>query len=146
MSAGLIFRPARAGDAPELKRLNDAFNGPGPKSLSEMERDLAAPLGERVFVAQEGSALRGFCCCQIKRSFCYETVAVEITELYVEPGFQGRGVGKGLLKCAGEYFKDKPVEKFELLTGDDNCRAQGFYEHLGFSRSGELHYEKEIGS
>lgn len=141
----LLFRSARPEDAPELKRLNDDFNGPGPKSLSEVERDLEAPSGERVFVAQEGSALRGFCCCQVKRSFCYETVAVEIAELYVEPGLRGRGVGKSLLSCAADYFRDWPVGKFELLTGDDNCGAQGFYEHLGFLRSGELHYEKEIG-
>lgn len=145
MKAKVVFRAAVPSDAAELKRLNDDFNGPGKKTAACMAKDLAASGGERVFVAQSGMVLVGFCCCQVKRSFCYETLSVEVTELYVEPEFRGHGVGKGLLSAAEESFRGMSVEKWELLTGGDNRRARGFYEHMGFFLSGEIHYEKYNG-
>lgn len=138
------FRPAVPADAPELKRLNDAFNGPGAKTAVQMAGDLAAPKGERVFVAGIGKRLIGFCCCQVKHSFCYETDTVEITELYVMPKFRRLGVGKGLLREAAVFFAKQPIEALELLTGDDNLNAQEFYQVMGFSPSGELHYRRRL--
>lgn len=140
----ITVRPARPKDAAELWRLNEAFNGAGPKTVPQMEEDLAALTNECVFVAQSGERLIGFCCCQVKRSFCYETLAVELTELYVEPQARRRGVASALLAAMQNAFLEEPVEQFTVLTGEDNTAAQAFYERCGFSPSGEVHYEQEI--
>lgn len=137
-------RSARPDDAGELWRLNEAFNGSGEKTAAQMERDLSTRINERVFVAQCGERLIGFCCCQVKRSFCYETLTVELTELYVEPYARRQGVAGALLAAMQDSFLGEPVERFELLTGDDNAAARAFYESCGFSLSGEVHYEREI--
>lgn len=141
---GVSFRPARPEDAAELWRLNTAFNGPGDKAPAEMAANLAAPGGELTFVAQGDRGLVGFCCCQVKRSWCYREPAAELTELYVEPGFRRMGVAKGLLALAEEACARLGAEALTLLTGEDNGPARGFYESQGFSPSGEVHYEKEL--
>lgn len=137
-------RPARPSDAAELWRLNEAFNGAGEKTAAQMERDLSILENERAFVAQCGEQLLGFCCCQVKRSFCYETLTVELTELYVEPSARRQGVARALLTAMQGSFSGEPVERFELLTGEDNAAARAFYERCGFSLSGEVHYEREL--
>ena len=109
-----------------------------------MAADLAAPGGELTFVAQGDRGLVGFCCCQVKRSWCYREPAAELTELYVEPGFRRMGVAKGLLALAEEACAGLGAEALTLLTGDDNGPARGFYESQGFSPSGEVHYEKNF--
>ena len=100
------FRPARPEDAAELWRLNTAFNGPGDKAPAEMAADLAAPGGELTFVAQGDRGLVGFCCCQVKRSWCYREPAAELTVCGagLPPdggGKRASGSGGGGLRQAG---------------------------------------------
>ena len=140
----IIFRAARPEDAPELKRLNEAFNGPGSMTEEAMAACLSSPGGERVFAAQAGDRLAGFCCCQIKRSVCYEDCSAELTELYVEPEFRRQGVASGLLDCFQRFCATQGVSEIMLLTGSDNRAARAFYEQAGYSLTGELHYGKEL--
>lgn len=138
------FRPASPGDAAGLVCLNAAFNGPSSRTPGQVAASLAAPGGERVFVAQaQGGGLAGFCCCQVKHSFCYEKPSVEVTELYVGEGFRRQGVGRGLMGCVFCLCRELGAEELTLLTGDDNLDAQAFYASLGFSPTGELHLGAE---
>lgn len=142
----MVFRPAVPGDAPELLRLNEAFNGPGGQTLAAVESALSTPGGERVFVAQEGDSLAGFCCCQVKRSFCYQEPACEVTEFFVDPPYRRQGAGRGLMAQVARLCRQLGVGEVTLLTGDDNLAAQAFYKDAGFSPSGELHMEADAGA
>lgn len=137
------FRPACPGDAGELWRLNLAFNGAADRSPGEVAENLAAPGEELTFVAQGDRGLVGFCCCQVKRSWCYAQPLAELTELYVEPAARRQGVAAGLLALAREACARLGAESLTLLTGEDNKAARAFYESQGYSLSGEAHYEKE---
>jgi ribosomal protein S18 acetylase RimI-like enzyme len=51
-----------------------------------------------------------------------------IDQLYVEPAWQGRGIGSSLLELA----KERRPAGLELYTFQVNERARRFYEHHGF--------------
>ena len=140
----LCFRRAVPEDAPQLKRLNEAFNGPGEKTAAAMAEDLRSPGGELVFVAQAETGLAGFCCCQLKHSFCYEDSSAELTELYVDPAFRRMGAASGLAAYAEETCRGLGACELTLLAGAENSAAQAFYEQAGFSLTGEVHYGKEL--
>lgn len=42
------------------------------------------------------------------------------------------------------YCRREGVREVTVLTGDDNRTARAFYETLGFSCSGEVHYQQEL--
>ncbi|MDQ3430921.1 MAG: GNAT family N-acetyltransferase [Actinomycetota bacterium] len=74
--------------------------------------------GQRVWVAQCGSRPVGF-------------AAVDghwLGQLYVDPGAQGRGVGRALLEVA----KDARPDGLRLHVFTRNTRARRFYEAAGF--------------
>jgi GNAT superfamily N-acetyltransferase len=61
-----------------------------------------------------------------------EVIAV-LTALAVDPGFQGRGVGRKLVGALEEFFGANKVGKYRLDTLGTNQRALKFYSDLGFT-------------
>ena len=63
--------------------------------------------------------------------------AVELCDFYVEPAFQGAGIGRKLIECfireAGALGKNEIF----LWVIKDNLPARRFYERNGFSSDGE---------
>ena len=59
--------------------------------------------------------------------------AAEIGNLYVLREFQGRGVGRALLETALSRIGERDVV---LSAFSSNAAALGFYEHMGFERTG----------
>ncbi len=43
------------------------------------------------------------------------------------------------------YCNKNNIKKIELLTGQSNFNAQGFYEYLGYVKTNQVHYKKRIG-
>jgi ribosomal protein S18 acetylase RimI-like enzyme len=56
--------------------------------------------------------------------------ALEIVELHVDPAYQGRGIGRALLK---RLMTDRPEPWAVLTVIADNHRAWGLYTSLGFT-------------
>lgn len=57
--------------------------------------------------------------------------------MVVSPGYQGHGVGKGLLEAAIVYARGlKGLEQLYLVVGEHNTRARRLYESLGFEPFG----------
>jgi len=50
--------------------------------------------------------------------------------------FRGRGIGGALAKAALERARAKGLTRVELTVREDNPRAIGLYEKLGFAREG----------
>ncbi len=140
----IIIRSATERDAAELCRLNTLFNevtDVSPETIALSIRDNGQ---ERVFVAECGNRLIGFCCTQLFKSFCYNRNSAEITELFVEESYRRKGVATELMSLAERYYSDKYIDNFRLLTGDHNISAQSFYESLGYLKTDEIMYEKEF--
>lgn len=138
----ITYRVANPGDALELKRLNEAFNGEGSNTLERIREALAREDAETVFVAESEGRLLGFCCGQLLKSICYSVFYTEITELYVEEALQRQGIGKGLLRYAEDWYRDRDIHDFQLFTGGENLNAQKFYKKQGYRRSDEIMYRK----
>ena len=57
--------------------------------------------------------------------------------LYVSTGYQGSGVGKGLLEAALTHARGlSGLEQLYLVVGEHNTRARRLYESLGFKPFG----------
>lgn len=140
-----MVRLATETDAEMLAQLNIAFNGPGDASLEHIRASLRENQQEVVIVDEANGILTGFLCLQIKRSFCYDTCAPEITELYVQPEYRRQGIASRMLLFAEEHCqKEYSCHGLELLTGDDNWIAQAVYRAAGYAPDGELHLSKPL--
>ena len=58
-----------------------------------------------------------------------------LEDMVVSTNKRGQGVGSSIIKQAVDFAKGKGCKRITLLTDDDNCGAQRFYERHGFSRS-----------
>ncbi len=75
----------------------------------------------------------GFLACDCNWYSKYEGKEVaEIHEIFVLPEYQGKGIGKALMKKAEEYGKERGRDLIELWVGIGNEKARRFYESLGF--------------
>jgi ribosomal protein S18 acetylase RimI-like enzyme len=140
----LATHVATPGDAPELARLNAAFNG-----VQEPPERLAARLAdpkrvERPIIAEiEGRAV-GFACLRLVPSLCYDPTHAELTELFVEEAYRSQGIGRALVAYAERLAQEGGATELTLLTGLENAHAQAFYRALGYA-DWELAMRKRLG-
>ena len=50
----------------------------------------------------------------------------------VDPGHQGKGYGRQVMKAAETWLTERGVWKLNLLLRADNTKIRGFYESLGY--------------
>lgn len=74
--------------------------------------------------AFEGEQLVGFIRCIGDGEF-----EVYVSDMIVDPAYRRRGIGRTLMECAIEHFKD--VDTFALMTGLEQTENQAFYRSLG---------------
>ena len=141
----MLMRLAKSSDAPELKKLNDLFNGEGCNTAEEIENSLKRNEQEIVFVAADENKLVGFCCGQILKSMCYSYNYGEITELYVIEEYRRRGIGRKLLKATENELNKRGVNHLHVLTGNENIIAQTLYRSCGFKKTSEILLDKDNG-
>ena len=147
-----MVRIATVNDAEQLKILNNEFNGEGETSIDNIRNSLMNNKQEVVIVADEDDMLVGFVCVQLKKSFCYDEYMPEITEVYVKPAYRKRGLASEMITFAEAYCsknyplgsKNYPLDKYELLTGQENLVAQSVYNKLGYVDDNELHLSKRV--
>lgn len=71
---------------------------------------------------------------------------------FVRPGFEGRGIGRALMKAAEDGLRRAGVKRAWLSTGaSEEIRAAGFYRHLGwyedgFLEDGQIRFSKELSA
>lgn len=140
-----MVRTAAIGDAEQLEVLNAEFNGEGETTLENIRACLSGNSREVVIVEEDHGVLTGFVCVQLKRSFCYDVLTPEITEVYVRPAYRRQGTAGRMIRFAEEYCgRNYPLRRFELLTGEENHAARSLYESLGYKNDHELHLSKRV--
>ena len=70
----------------------------------------------------------------------------EIVSIYLLPEYTGRGHGKALMAAALHKLKNEGCTDVCLWALTQNVRAEGFYAHMGFSRTGRTMREAFGGS
>ena len=144
MERAVTVRPALPEDGQVLFAMNRAFNGEGVASPLEAALALAHP-GPRAGAA--GLCGRGAGGLPLR--------AAEALRLLLSALRRGDGAvrlprlpppGRG--PAAAEDFPDacrqEGVEAVTVLTGEDNAPAQALYQKMGFSPSGEAHFEQGL--
>ena len=79
----------------------------------------------RCWVAEAGKRIVGFCIANVNSR--------SIWALFILPAYEGRGIGRRLLKAAVDWLWRSGADELWLAT-ETNTRAEGFYEHLGWKR------------
>lgn len=140
----IIVRSAALEDAQALFNLNMAFNGEDI-SLEYIADSIRSNDRELVFLAECDGKTVGFCCVQLKKSFCYNVDTAEITEMYVDEKYRRRGIGKTLIEFAEKICKERyNPGKFMLLTGQTNLTAQALYRSCGYEIDSEVLFAKRV--
>jgi ribosomal protein S18 acetylase RimI-like enzyme len=137
-------RLAHISDAPELKKLNDLYNGEDSASIEEIKRTLEENTQEIVCVASEingnESELVGFSCGQIIKSMCYTILYGDITEFFILEKHQHQDIGKQLIKQMEIEFDKQGVNHLHHFTGADNLAVKELYRSLGYADTSASSY------
>ena len=157
--AGVTIRRPKKGDEADLALLiyrfylfNEEFDPAW--SLSDNAKDSAiteaARLvsqrenGEIVLVAEINGSLVGYVRGFIRTlPLLSEGSIAVISELYVKPGFRGRGVGKLLIDAFSDEARRMNASRIAAEVPSQNIVAEKFYEKLGF-RKFMITFVKEV--
>jgi ribosomal protein S18 acetylase RimI-like enzyme len=127
-----MIRLATSDDAAALTRLLEAFNGP-PLSEEQTRRRLLAIQGvETVFLAEVKGEAVGFASLRLVPFLSGDAPRAELTELYVDPAYRRRGIGRELVQQVEALAMEHGAAELVLLTGLQNQEAQAFYRKLGY--------------
>ncbi|MEX2028726.1 MAG: N-acetyltransferase [Candidatus Curtissbacteria bacterium] len=66
-------------------------------------------------------------------SFIHRTKSAEIFSIAVLPNYQGKGIGKSLIKYCRNEFKKKGYDNF-LVSARDDMEANNFYKKIGLKK------------
>jgi len=134
---------AGLGDANDLSRLNQAFNGGEQRAFADIMASLNDST-ELIAVAEIEGKVIGFGCAQSFRSFCYNGLQGEITELYVAEAARRKGIATSLILYLEENLKKRGVESVKVLTGRTNKNAIKTYEQCNYQQDDELLLKKTL--
>ena len=87
-----------------------------------------------IFVAEVNDMIVGYCYCGGSKGT--EDLG-EIYSLYVDPEFQGQGVGSALMENAFQFMKKQQFKSAILWVLTSNEPTIKFYEHKGWKNTGE---------
>ena len=133
----LAFRRATADDIPAMSRIRlaakeNALSNPA-RVTEAMYRDYLDALG-RGWVAEQDGEIIGFAYA--------DRADASIWALFVDPGREGRGAGKQLLRLAVDWLFEIGHDEVRLGT-EANTRADRFYAAQGWTR-GEMKDDVEV--
>jgi GNAT superfamily N-acetyltransferase len=128
----IIIRPATPADAPEIARLNAAFN-----DLRASEEHIAAHIAarsefERAFLAEIDGRVVGMACLRLLPCLCDPAPYAELTELFVDPAARRLGVGRALIRHIEGVARAAGARELALITAWRNTGAHAFYHAIGY--------------
>ena len=128
----MIIRTATPADAADLARMNAAFNGVYDSAAQIAARLAACADIETAILAELDGQVGGFACVRIVPCVLYAEPYAELTELYVEPAFRRRGLGRALIASAEQLARGRGATDLLIMTGVGNAVAQALYRAAGY--------------
>lgn len=138
----MIIRLAKPDDAIRLSELNRFFNKITiePSAIAEKLKTG----NEVVVVSEENNQVTGFGCAQVMNSFCYNTATAELTELYVDAPYRGKGAAQKIISKIEQILRKQGAGMIRLETACHNKAARAFYEKQGYILDDEVAYFKQL--
>lgn len=93
--------------------------------------DRAVEAEQSVLVAELDRQVVGFVTVSQHRHWAGDTDAY-IGELVVAPDYEGRGIGKALVRAALDWARSQGYQRVAVATGAANTAARALYASLGF--------------
>jgi ribosomal protein S18 acetylase RimI-like enzyme len=128
----MIIRIATPSDAGHLARMNAAFNGVSDSAAQIAARLSACAAIETALVAELDGQIGGFACVRVVPCVLYAEPYAELTELYVEPAFRRRGLGRALIAQAEQLAHARGATDLVIMTSVGNAAAQALYRTAGY--------------
>jgi ribosomal protein S18 acetylase RimI-like enzyme len=129
----MIIRIATPSDAGTLARMNAAFNGVTDSAEQIAARLVACANIETAILAEVDGQVAGFACVRVVPCVLYAEPYAELTELYVEPAFRRRGLGRALIAYAEQLARARGASELLIMTGTGNAVAQALYRAAGYA-------------
>ena len=87
------------------------------------------------FIAElEGNAV-GIISCHIQSLLHHAARVAEIQEMYVDPAFRSKAIGKALIAHVLHFAQGKGAVQIEVTSGNSREGAHRFYQREGFAKS-----------
>jgi len=128
----MIIRRATPADAADLARMNAAFNGVSDGAAQIAVRLAACAEIETPILAELDGQIGGFACVRVVPCVLYAEPYAELTDLYVEPEFRRRGLGRALIAFAEQLAQARGAAGLIIMTGVGNAAAQALYRAVGY--------------
>ena len=131
------FREAKIEDVPALSEVRQSVKENVLSDPRKVTREMyAAYLGEsgKGWVCEIEGEVVGFSVASLE--------GASIWALFVKPSYEGRGIGKRLLRLATDWLFEMSATSIALST-DAHTRADKFYEEQGWRR-GETKPDGEV--
>jgi ribosomal protein S18 acetylase RimI-like enzyme len=128
----MIIRIATSADAHDLARMNAAFNGVFDSAAQIATRLAAYGDIETAILAELDGQVGGFACVRVVPCLLYAEPYAELTELYVEPAFRRRGIGRALIAHAEQLAHARGAAELLIMTSIGNAAAQALYHAVGY--------------
>jgi len=145
----IVVREATEEDATVLARFMTAINEllgadnlPSPldkspenvnTSAERMRQRLQASAGvETAFLAEDDAIPAGFVALRLVPYLGQEVPYAEITQLYVDPKYSGRGVGTALMSAAEHRSRERGCTSLHVLVWAHNEGGRKFYAAMGY--------------
>ena len=149
------FDHFRSGEEAMLTAIqNKCFTGTWgfcPNTAEEIKYYLDLPESQLKDViavrSRKDESIIGYCWAQIMKSKNTANFKKKgrIHMFGIDPGHQGKGLGKALLLAGLHYLKEKGAEEVELTVDKENKEAFSLYISLGFKKiSTSIWYEKRL--
>ena len=90
----------------------------------------------RGFVALHGATICGMIGTCVWDSYAHNSPSGQIIALVVREKMRGEGVGQALVSAAETDFAERNIKRITVNTHVRRKEAHGFYEHLGYSKTG----------
>lgn len=94
-------------------------------------------LPEQVLIAERGGEIAGIGACEHGDN--------HISDIWVAPSHEGRGLGAALVRALEERIAARRYERVTISVLSDNERALALYRHLGYRMTAEgLSYDRYL--
>jgi len=138
--SGVIFRPAAHRDEPALLRMmrNLAEQEPGAYFFDEpavrdvLRKFLASPDLGQAWVFFEDETPVGYMVLTFGYSFEYHGRDSFIDELYIEPQYRRKGIGRRAMQFVAEQARELGVNAIHLEVDQGNDAAAELYRRAGY--------------
>jgi ribosomal protein S18 acetylase RimI-like enzyme len=136
----LVIREATFADEAELLSMmcKLAEHGPGsikfdePAVRAAFRRFLSLPAFGKVWLLCEANTPVGYVVLTLGFSFEFHGQDAFIDELYVDPAYRRRGIGRQAVEFVGGQAREMGVNALHLEVDDGNAPALELYQRAGF--------------